>query len=324
MRDEIEEFIRREQLKKSDGTARRRRTDLNQFTNWLEEDGRGDITDLGPKDVEDYLLYLIDHDYSESTVRGRHVSINLMYQAFTGTLDVMDENPAADVDISAFTGHLNMTTKKEEVLKEDITYITPAQKEMLCDHIPDPPLRNELIVRLLWQTGIREKELVNIRLSDLDREDRSINIRTTKTHQNRTVYYQPSLDILMDQWVDGGYRLSYKPAESSPYLFLSFCSDKMNKKTVNEVVKEGASDAGFQEPLYEDAAGQTRWKITAHTLRHSYAVQSLKNGMDIRRLSKLMGHASLETTKKYLRVTESDLQDAARQFGPGTEDIKQE
>jgi integrase/recombinase XerD len=74
--------------------------------------------------------------------------------------------------------------------------------------------------------------------------------------------------------------------------------------------------------MYEDAADNPRWKVTAHTLRHSFAVQSLKNGMDIRFLSKLMGHENLETTKKYLRVTNDDTKEMVRRYGAGTEELE--
>ena len=60
-------------------------------------------------------------------------------------------------------------------------------------------------------------------------------------------------------------------------------------------------------------------KITAHVLRHSFAVQSLKNGMDTWTLQKLLGHAKIETPERYLRLAKSDVSDAARKYGAGTE-----
>lgn len=108
----------------------------------------------------------------------------------------------------------------------------------------------------------------------------------------------------------------------SLYLFITYRSEQFRSNLVNDIVKEAAHEAGVQEKLYEDAAGNPRWKVTAHTMRHSFAVQSLKNGMDIRFLSKVMGHENLETTKKYLRVTDDDTRQMVRRYGAGTEELE--
>ena len=68
-----------------------------------------------------------------------------------------------------------------------------------------------------------------------------------------------------------------------------------------------------------DAAGNDRRKVTAHVLRHSFAVQSIKNGTDTPRLQELMGHSEIETTERYLKFANNDLREAARRYGPGSE-----
>ena len=84
-------------------------------------------------------------------------------------------------------------------------------------------------------------------------------------------------------------------------------------------MKEAAEGAGLQSNVHTDAAGNVRGKVTAHVLRHSFAVQSIKNGMDTRRLQKLMGHSKIETTERYLQFANNDLREAARRYGPGSE-----
>ena len=87
--------------------------------------------------------------------------------------------------------------------------------------VTEPTLRNELIIRLMWQTGVRKTELIDIELDHLDRDSREIRIWTNKSKQRRTVHYRRSLGVLLDRWIDRGHRASYVPAESSEYLFVT-------------------------------------------------------------------------------------------------------
>ena len=321
----IERFLRKESLKRSENTARHRRTNLNQFEIWLEDEGIS-LEDVSAFDIEDHLLDMSDKGLAPKTIRGRYDTLSRLYGVLSEDPRVkeIDENPMEEYDIRAELGQVMKGTKKSEALKQDIFYVTPGEKKLLAENVPNPKLRNELIIRLLWQTGLRQGELVNIKLSDIDREERSIKIRAEKTYSNRTVYYHSNINFLMDQWIDGGYRDAHTSASDSQYLLLTRNSATMQDQLVNDIVKDAARDAGIQEVMYEDAAGNSRHKITSHSLRHGFAVQSLKNGMDIRSLSKSLGHANLETTKRYLQITEDDVKDAIRRFGAGTESAETE
>lgn len=298
----------------ADGTFRRRKSDLRKFEEWASDETGTDITEVGPFEIEDYLHTLRDDGYAPPTISGHYHSLKILYDGFESMGEIA-ENPMDDVEFKP-RNH----TKRSEELHEDIPYITPDEKELLCENVPNPQLRNELIIRMLWQTGLRKHELAGIRLDDMDRDERSIHIRSQKTGDNRTVFYQPSLDVLLDQWIDGGYRDANATASDSPYLFLTNRSEQMRWNRITEMVRDAAFEAGIQEVTYEDNAGKSRHRITAHTLRHSFAVQCLKNGMDIRTLQELMGHESLETTKKYLQLSNDDIKKRVQQFGAGSED----
>ena len=133
----------------------------------------------------------------------------------------------------------------------------------------------------------------------------------------RPFYYQPSLDTLLNRWVDVE-RKSLITA-GSEYLFPTFKTEQITPKQVNRVVRKAADNAGVQAHVFTNAAGHDHMKVTAHVLRHSFAVQSLKNGMDTRTLQKFMGHAKIETTERYLRPAKSDVREAARKYGAGSE-----
>jgi integrase/recombinase XerD len=225
------------------------------------------------------------------------------------------DNPTEDLDVSGWQ-QLKNDTRKEQELKE-VHYLEPEEIRQLTENVGAESLRNELIIRLLYQTGLRRAELAETRVEDVDKENRTINIRAPKTHLNRTVRYQPNLDALLTRWLN--VNREALATAGSPYLFPTSHSERIAPEYVNQIVKDAAEAAGLQDEVFTDANGRSRSKVTAHTLRHSYAVQSLKNGMDTRTLQKLLGHAQIETTEKYLRLSKEDVLDAARQYGAGSE-----
>lgn len=319
MHDLMEAFAEREKALKSDSTGANRRSNLRAFHAWMQDNALQDPTEVSSVHLENYFLTLSKEGYAPKSINTRWSTQSRFYQ-YLESREHIDSNPMEDLEWEEFKNILTGSRKAKE-LRQDIYYLTPNQKEAMVENVDTPTLRNELLIRLLWQTGVRESEARHIRLSDLDREEREIRIRADKTHENRTVYYQRSLDILLNQWLDGGYRDSHPKANASEYVFVSPQSDKISQSQIGAIIRDTAEEAGIQEVVYHDAAGRPRYKITAHTLRHGYAVQSVKNGMPVPMLAKLMGHAEISTTEKYLKLVNDDVKKSARQYGAGTEEV---
>lgn len=328
----IEAFRSRQATKKAESTAYDYARIAREWAEWLANPGAKDydtnnrnrepkeVWEANTGDLRIFLRQQLNDGISGGTVRNRRWSLSTFYNELEEMaqegFDVPDfENPAEELDTSDWVA-LKKGTKKQQELKEP-SYLEPEEVEELAENVSDPKLRNELIIRLLYQTGLRRGELARTRLDDVDTDERSIRVHATKTHNQRTVYYQPSLDTLLNRWVNVE-RKSLVTA-GSEYLFPTFKTEQITPKQVNRVVRKAADNAGLQAHAFTNAAGHDHKKITAHVLRHSFAVQSLKNGMDTRTLQKLMGHAKIETTERYLRLAKSDVREAARQFGAGSE-----
>jgi integrase/recombinase XerD len=279
----------------------------------------GDFLRVTEDDVEDWLREL-NIDYPDSTVKTRFYNV----RSFLGFLEdaaIIDEDPSADISISDWIGKRGVTrTQRELAAKDGVVYIEQEDFERLLEHVPQPRGRNLLLLRLMWQTGIRASEACKIRLSDINRDDRHIRIRTSKRDgHNRDVWWQPSLDLQMRRWIDadrGGMLTS-----DSPYLFITRYSEKMDSDRPNKVVTKAAENAGMQEIKFVDAGGFERQKITAHVLRHSFAVHFVRDSVgsgsgDIKTLRDLLGHASISTTEKYLRFKSETKKDKMRRYGP--------
>ena len=309
--EHVARFLDDQERFMAEQTAKGRRTDMKHFEQWVEQNDRVDgVTDVGPRDVESFVGDQNNEGYAGGTVNNRYYSVKKFYAFLAGERDgPIDETPFEHVNRDKLSDMLN-GTRKAEATREEISYLTREQVDALAENVPEPRLRNELIVRLMFQTGVRQGELVGIRLEDIDRDDRSIRIHATKTDTIRTVFYQSDIDFLLNQWIDGGYRSSSMYAAESPYLFVSRQSEQFTDHKVNWVVKEAADEAGIQSAMYEDAGGTERNKITSHVLRHSHAVAALTrpNKKDVRTVQKHLGHADISMTQRYLDITDDDVQ----------------
>lgn len=314
--DDASRYLQRIRATMADRSIRNRELGLIQFTEWFEAQNEDSLEEFTSLRLEDYAVHLAQRDYGDTTIKDRFAAVSTLYTFLHEKAEVLDANPAKDVNLdeAGIVDYRNPTRKSKE-LAEDIPYVTKEQKEAMMDHCPGPKIRNELLIDFLWQTGLRREEAADVTLDNIDREKREIQIRG-KNDKNRTVFYQPTLDTLLSLWLDEGYRSSYNWAERSEFLFVSERSSRLNPHRINQIIVEAAKNAEIQSKMYTDGNGQHRYKITAHSLRHGFAVQSLKNGMDIKTLSDIMGHESLDTTQQYLRLITDDLRERYRKYGP--------
>jgi integrase/recombinase XerD len=328
--DILDIFENRLRSKKSDGTADHRRSHLKQFRGWLRANGGPQLLEVKSYDVEDHFDAMRE-THTDITATGRLDAINAFYQWLQNDKDRLndkhgiiierEDNPAEglledyeDIDFS---------TKKSQVYDEGIVALTREETEKLVkrENVPEPKTRNQLLLKLLVQTGMRVSEIIAVEIDDIDRQERRIRVRDQKNNRRRTAFYQPSVDPLLTKWIDGGLRETNTTASESDKLFITYKKPYMVKSAVRDVVHKAAQNADIQDDMYEEeATGHTRWKVTPHTLRHTFGRFAVTgdNPMDISRLARLMGHMdkegnpNIQTTKKYLAFTEDDLRDASQ------------
>lgn len=180
-------------------------------------------------------------------------------------------------------------------------YLSPEQVRKLI--AVAKTIRDILLVLILWRTGIRVGELIRIRVSDIDFENRAILIkvqkmrkRDGKTLERRRVVPidQGTLDMIKDylQWRK---QFPYK----GDLLF------PISRQRVNQIFWKLGRRAGINE-IGDPAISQHR-KLHPHLLRHSFSIHCVKHGMSIERLQKILGHQSPTTTSVYLQYSVADL-----------------
>ena len=167
--------------------------------------------------------------------------------------------------------------------------------------------RDKTIMEVLYTTGIRKDELINLTLNDADYHDGFLTIIAGKGKKDRTV----PLGRIACRYLEN-YIKSVRPELiRNPYnhhLFLSARGNRLSKNMVWELVKKYARKAKIKK------------NVSPHTFRHTCATAMLRNKADIRAVQELLGHSSLHTTQIYTRVTINDLQEVHRRCHPREKD----
>jgi integrase/recombinase XerD len=315
---------------RSETTVERYQYELEKWSKWLQNERDKTVWDVDTTDLRRHLEELQLDDYADTTITVRRSAISQFYQQLSKLDDQeleRDVPPNPEDGLSDDWHWSNGRTKTSAGIRNEdhIHYLNPEEVAELVDSVPAPKLRNSLIVKLMFNTGLRRGELAQIRLTDLDRDDRSIYVPPIKSPVARRVTY--NIDYVgfeLDQWLDKGYREAVYGADKSDYLFPTQESDHISGYRINSIVTEAAQEAGIQAEIASYAGNDERKirKVTSHTLRHSYAVQAIKSDIDVRRLAEILGHKSkdgeinLDTTMVYLEMAERDYVQESRKFDP--------
>lgn len=216
------------------------------------------------QDIKDYLDFLISKGLSRSTI---DLAINALKFYYSTILER-----------KFFVNNKIKRPKKEKTLP---IVLSKEEIKRMIDNIDN--LKHQLMVVLLYSSGLRVSELVGLRLNNIDTQRKTIHICAGKGKKDRiTVISQKAIELI-DQ-----YLLEYQPLE---YVFESYePGKKISTRTVQLAVVEAGQKAGIKKT------------IGPHTLRHSFATHMLENGVNLRYIQSMLGHARLETTQIYTKV----------------------
>jgi site-specific recombinase XerD len=226
------------------------------------------INDLTVKDVEAFIeTVFIKRNYSVSTQR-QFISAVKQFIIFY-----------PDTGIS----NLSLTRPK----KSRKLPVVLSQNEVIDLIRHTPNLKHRAIITLLYSCGLRISELLNLKLTDINIDRMQLAVANSKGRKDRYVSLAESFLPLLSN-----YYYTYKPKD---YFVEGQYGNKYSAESVRQFLKRSCKLAQIQKT------------VTPHTLRHSYATHLLENGVDLRYIQELLGHAKPETTMIYTHVSRKDL-----------------
>lgn len=305
------------QARFTDNTYRNRKVVIKQFANFTSQQNLQDVSSV---EVDDWVSQLLADDYAPRSVRGKTYALSAIFNELV-TRGFVESNPVDRVSVE----DLELTKQDKYHTEQNVgQYLTLEEYQKLVDASKNR--RDEILIRLLWQTGVRVSEAADIRISDLDRDERSITVRNAKSRKHkdtgtRTVYYDRKFSNILRIYLDEGYRDGFvgvgEEKVDTGHLLVSNEKYSLNKEYITKFVAETAERAGIQDVMYTNKAGAEMKRVNAHLLRKSYGVHRTKNGMPLAYLSELMGHEDVSVTKEnYLHFREDDLEEAERKYSP--------
>ena len=273
--------------------------------------------------MNNFYEYLLTKNYSENTVLSYINDLYYFYLFVKKDLDLVKEEDIRDYleylnlkkdkstsvsrKISTFKSfykflYLNEYIDKKEYPLSKISYPKTEKKlpkfiyyndllEMINESSKGKEgLRDRLIIEMLYATGVRVSELVNIKINDIDFNNRRI-IVCGKGNKERIVYYGEYAMKVLNDYLRGRENIN------NQYLFLNNRGEKLTDRGVRYII----------DNIMKNLSVKTH--VTPHVLRHTFATDMLNNGCDIKVVQELLGHSSLKTTEVYTHVTNDRLKE---------------
>lgn len=277
LKEAIEHFRRNLlSLQRSPETIRGYTKDLKLFSNYLSQKYNCEVytDEVTPDDIEEYLFYTMEvRSYAPTSRKRALISIKSFYH-FCTKKGYCEENISRPVE------HIKLEMKERIYLTED-------EVHSLFSSTEDALLR--LIFQTLYYTGLRIGECINLKLEDIDFSNNLIYVREGKGKKDRNIPINEKLKPLLYD-----YKRLWR-IDAGTDKFFSTRSGGICQSYINRMLKKSTEKAGIKK------------HVTAHILRHSFASNLLRKGVDILRIQRLLGHSSIKTTSIYTHTNIVDL-----------------
>lgn len=266
--------------------------DLDRYLEWLDAKALGDVT---ATDIEDHLVFLRKDLNLAASSAARALAAIRGLHSFAHADGRLPFDVAADVPTPSQGSSIPKALSLAQV--EALLNAVPAG-----DGASQINIRDRALLEMLYSTGARITELLDLDVDDLDREQRMLLVRG-KGGKERIV----PLGRLALQAVER-YLVRARPSlnkKGSPALFLNNRGARLGRQSGFKIVAQAADAAGLQH-------------VSPHSLRHSFATHLLEGGADIRVVQELLGHASVATTQIYTKVSPEHLREIWASSHPRT------
>ncbi len=258
--------------------------DLRKYIDFLSKQNIKDFNKTNKSVIIAYLLYLRKIGLANSTVSRSSSSIRSFYQ-FLVREGFLDNDPTVSLELPKTEKRLPKVLSIKEV---DLLLSQPNTKKILG-------LRDKAMLELIYATGIRVSELINLDINSIDLKMGYAKC-LGKGSQERIIPVGSQANNALEQYIlNARKKLIGKKREDA--LFVNQHGSRLTRQGFWKIIKRYAKKAKINK------------KITPHTLRHSFATHLLENGADLRSVQELLGHADISTTQIYTHITQKHLKE---------------
>ena len=283
-----EDFLKTEK-QASTNTVSSYLRDINQFAAVMN--GRGvDLIQVATRDVEDYANSLVKRGKSPATVNRSVASIKSFYSCLIGK-GYINQNPAKGVSPA------KVERKLPQVLTSNEVELFLEQPE--CTDLKG--YRDRAMLELLYATGIRVSELIELDVDDLNLPGGVL--KCFGKGKERIIPLYPAAIRALGEYINS-VRPQLVDSVTETALFVNMSGERMSRQGFWKLIKYYQEKAGIQKEL------------PPHTLRHSFAAHLLENGADLRSIQEMLGHADISSTQIYSKLINQKIKDVYKKAHP--------
>ena len=267
----------------SDYTVLSYKNDILEFIDYLSSEEL-DFKTIEYSDIRFYLMYLKDEKHDDNSSVSRKLSSLRGLYKYLANEKIVKSNVFSLVN----------APKKSKKLPRYFEYNELEELFLVPDTNTSLGQRDLLLLEMLYATGVRVGELVNIKVKDIDLGRRNI-IILGKGNKERFVTYGEYCEDILKRYLNDGYILLNK--NNLDYLFLNNNGGNLTERGVRYILDELIKKTSINK------------KISPHMIRHSFATHLLNEGCDLLTVQKLLGHESIKATQVYTHVTTDRLRE---------------
>ncbi len=261
-----------------------------------------DITDVTRDVILSYEKYLVTMKDSRGKIlarnrRKRYLTNLRTFFTWLQKEEKIYKNP---------TANMALPKERKTIVKDILNHdeMDKLLKNCSGDSLKD--LRDRAMLELLYSAGLRAEELCALEIKDIDFDEHVLLVRKGKLGNERIIPFGDSAEYWVKRYIQNARNLINESGHD--LVFVSMRGKRLQPVTLCRIIKENAVKAGIEK------------NVTTHTFRHSCASHLLKGGADIRYVQKQLGHKSISTTEKYLKVEITDLKEVHKRCHPREQD----
>ncbi len=262
--------------------------DLQKFKIFFVEKQKT-LKNLNNNDLKNYIHNLNQKMNAKSV--SRNISTLKSFYKFLMIEKYINKNPLTTIANPKIKKDLPKVLSEEEIIK------------LLDFKVKDNyGYRNKAMIELMYSSGLRVSELINVKITDIDLELEVIRI-FGKGAKERIIPLGAYASMALKEYITY-HRGSLLKKKNSDYLFLNSRGDKMTRQAFFKILKKIAKEQGIKT------------EFSPHTLRHSFATHLLKHGADLRSIQELLGHSDVSSTQIYTHITNEALKENYKNSHP--------